>query len=89
MTQTDHQHIWIIVPAYNEASVIYETVSELCHAGYRVVVVDDASTDGTVEKLRELPCMIISHPVNLGQGAALETGMQLARTNACAICGAF
>ena len=79
MTQTDHQHIWIIVPAYNEAAVVFQTVQELCHAGYRVVVVDDASTDQTADKLRGLPCTVLTHPVNLGQGAALETGMQLAR----------
>ena len=79
MTQTNRQHIWIIVPAYNEAAVIFQTVQSLCHAGYQVVVVDDASTDQTAEKLQELPCMILQHPVNLGQGAALETGMQLAR----------
>ena len=80
MTQTDRQHIWIIVPAYNEATVIYQTVKELCLEGYRIVVVDDASTDQTAEKLRELPCTVLTHPINLGQGAALETGMQWART---------
>ena len=46
-------------------------------AGYRVVVVDDGSTDETVE-VRRLPVVYLRHAVNLGQGAALQTGMTYA-----------
>jgi glycosyltransferase involved in cell wall biosynthesis len=49
----------------------------LLAAGYRVVVVDDGSTDETPE-VRHLPIVYLRHAVNLGQGAALQTGMTYA-----------
>jgi glycosyltransferase involved in cell wall biosynthesis len=65
------------VPAYNEGPVVKTTVDRLLAAGYRVVVVDDGSRDETVE-VRDLPVTYIRHSVNLGQGAALQTGMNYA-----------
>lgn len=47
--------------------------------GYRVVVIDDGSTDKTAEVAREAGAVTLVHRVNLGQGAALETGMEWAR----------
>ncbi|HXK02001.1 MAG TPA: glycosyltransferase family 2 protein [Verrucomicrobiae bacterium] len=70
-------HVLVIVPAHNEGRVIGVTVENLLSAGYRVVVVDDGSTDHTGE-VRRLPIVYIRHAVNLGQGAALQTGMTYA-----------
>ena len=69
--------VMVIVPAYNEGSVIQATVHLLLDAGYEVVVVDDGSQDETVA-VRELSVVYIRHAVNLGQGAALQTGMTYA-----------
>jgi glycosyltransferase involved in cell wall biosynthesis len=74
----DHNTIFIIVPAYNEAEVIQGTLKPLVEYGYRVVVVDDGSTDETESILCSLPVMVIRHIINLGQGAALQTGMTYA-----------
>lgn len=71
--------VWVVVPAFNEARVIASTVAPLVSAGYRVVVVDDCSTDGTWAVLETLPVIRIRHRLNLGQGAALQTGMEYAR----------
>ncbi|RMG31837.1 MAG: glycosyltransferase family 2 protein [Bacteroidetes bacterium] len=72
--------VYVIVPAYNEAGVIRHTVEQLLGAGYEVIVVDDASTDGTAERLQGLGGVhCLRHAVNLGQGAALQTGMAFAR----------
>ncbi len=71
--------IYVIIPAYNEARVIAETVAAPIQAGYTVVVVDDCSSDETWTILEKLPLIRIRHSVNRGQGAALETGMQYAR----------
>jgi glycosyltransferase involved in cell wall biosynthesis len=72
----------VIVPAHNEGRVIRTTVERLLTAGYRVVVVDDGSRDETVE-VRQLPIVYLRHHVNMGQGAALQTGMTYAlRTGA-------
>ncbi len=70
--------IFVIVPAYNEGEVIVQTLAPLTGAGFNVVVVDDGSADRTWEKLETLPVHRLRHPVNLGQGAALQTGMSYA-----------
>src|SRR5687767_13039432 len=70
--------IFVIVPCYNEATVIRDTVGRLLEKGYQVVVVDDASSDDTRDALKGLPVYYIRHQVNLGQGAALQTGINFA-----------
>jgi glycosyltransferase involved in cell wall biosynthesis len=62
----------------NEASVIGPIVSELVRRTYRVVVVDDGSHDGTGQTALSAGAAVITHPVNLGQGAALQTGIKFA-----------
>src|ERR1035438_1840461 len=69
----------IVIPCFNEASKIAETVAPLISAGYTVVVADDGSTDGTDAVLRALPVIHLRHAVNLGAGAATETGLEYAR----------
>jgi glycosyltransferase involved in cell wall biosynthesis len=71
----------VIVPAYNEGRAVGATVERLLAAGHRVVVVDDGSRDDTGEIVRALPVVYLRHPVNLGQGAALQTGMTYALRN--------
>jgi glycosyltransferase involved in cell wall biosynthesis len=68
----------VVIPAFNEARVIRTVVSEVLDRGYTVVVVDDCSTDGTAAALAGLPCHVLRHSVNLGQGAALQTGISYA-----------
>lgn len=70
----------VVIPAYNEAGSISAVVEGLVAAqgGAEIVVVDDGSRDNTVEVLRSLPVHRIRHPVNLGQGAALQTGITYA-----------
>src|SRR5579862_1491451 len=71
------KRVMVIVPAYNEGPVIRSTVRSLLDAGYEVIIVDDGSQDDT-SAVRELPVVYIRHAVNLGQGAALQTGMTYA-----------
>jgi polyprenyl-phospho-N-acetylgalactosaminyl synthase len=77
--------VFVIVPAYNEASVLRETVTPLVDAGYKVVVVDDGSIDGPAECLRGLPVIVLRHAINVGQGAALQTGMDYAARHGAAV----
>jgi len=70
--------IYVIVPAFNEARALRDTVTPLVDAGYTVVVIDDGSSDHTLDALRGLPIAGLRHVVNLGQGAALQTGMEYA-----------
>lgn len=70
--------VYIVIPAYNEGPVIGDVVRPLVDMGYSVVVVDDGSTDATQEALCRLRVHVLRHPVNLGQGAALQTGVTYA-----------
>jgi glycosyltransferase involved in cell wall biosynthesis len=67
-----------VIAAYNEATVIGRVVSEVARAGYRVVVVDDGSSDATGRLARHAGATVLRHPFNLGQGAALQTGIDYA-----------
>ena len=72
--------VWVVIPAYNEAEVIEEVLRELLdyNSSYQVVVVDDGSSDGTATAAGGLPVHVLVHPINLGQGAALATGIEYA-----------
>jgi polyprenyl-phospho-N-acetylgalactosaminyl synthase len=72
--------IWVVIPAYNEQKVIGNVLRELVdyNKALNVVVVDDGSSDGTAEQASRLPVHLLRHSVNLGQGAALATGIDYA-----------
>ncbi|HEY0677156.1 MAG TPA: glycosyltransferase family 2 protein [Chitinophagaceae bacterium] len=74
-----NSNIFIIIPVYNEAAVIAQTLHQVVQTGYNVVVVDDGSTDGTGEIVKKFPVHYICHPINIGQGGALQTGMDFAK----------
>jgi glycosyltransferase involved in cell wall biosynthesis len=73
----DSPRIWVVIAAYNEARVIARVVGEVARRGYHVVVVDDGSGDGTADHAATAAA-VVRHPVNLGQGAALQTGIDYA-----------
>jgi glycosyltransferase involved in cell wall biosynthesis len=72
------QRISVVVAAYNEARVIAGVVAGVVHAGYDVVVVDDGSSDRTRDLAAAAGAVVLSHPINLGQGAALQSGIEFA-----------
>src|SRR5512146_2221808 len=77
----DPGQICVVIPAYNEAPAIGKVLAELCPYAYRVIVVDDGSTDGTLDEARAFPATILRHTINLGQGAALHTGFTFTLKN--------
>lgn len=72
---SDASSVWIVIPALNEARTIGDVVTPLRANGWRVVVVDDGSSDGTSEAARSAGAVVLRHAVNLGQGAGLRTGL--------------
>ena len=73
-----NRDIYVIIPCYNEEAVISNTVSAVLSSGYSVLVVDDASSDGSGKQIEMLAVHYIRHRINLGQGAALQTGIDAA-----------
>src|ERR1700756_5013622 len=71
-------NIWVVVPAYNEAEVIGNVVRYVSSVYPAVVVVDDCSKDTTGAQAADAGAIVLRHAVNLGQGAALQTGISYA-----------
>lgn len=78
---TLHDPVLVIVPAWNEARNVGNTVAEIRAADprYHVAVIDDGSTDGTAAVARDAGATVISLPFNLGVGGAMRTGFTYAR----------
>ena len=73
-----NEEVWLVVPLFNEARVIGDVVRSAREVFPHVVCVDDGSTDGSAAHAAAAGAVVVSHPVNLGQGAALQTGFEYA-----------
>jgi 5,10-methenyltetrahydrofolate synthetase len=79
--------IAILIPAYNEGKYIKDVLSECLHYGLDLVIIDDGSSDNTVEIIEKFPesfepkIILIKHVVNKGKGEALKTGFDFAVKN--------
>lgn len=68
-------NVWVVLAAYNEEQSAPAVIERLLSLGYSVVCVDDGSTDDTAHVVGRTGCDLVVHPFNLGQGAALQTGI--------------
>lgn len=75
LSESWRQGTYIVVPAYNEAQTVKGVVTELLEFYPHVVVVDDGSYDQTSAELHCSGATLLRHVINLGQGAALQTGI--------------
>jgi len=71
-------NIFIIVPAYNEGSVINKNILEIKKYFNNIIVVNDGSTDNTKEEASSSKAIVLNHIINRGQGASLRTGINYA-----------
>lgn len=69
---------WIVMPLFNEAEVVGDVIVELRKVFPLVICVDDGSTDGSGRIARDAGAALVTHSINLGQGAALRTGIDYA-----------
>lgn len=76
---TDWPDVWLIVPVFNEGQVIAEVVRNARKTFPNIVCVDDGSRDNSASEIRSAGGHLVQHPVNLGQGAAIQTGVEYAR----------
>jgi len=68
-----------VVPVYNEAEVIGSVVKDVLETCPTVVCVNDGSKDASAAEIVKAGGYLVDHPINMGQGAALQTGIEFAR----------
>jgi glycosyltransferase involved in cell wall biosynthesis len=74
----------VVVPMYNEAEIVADVVADLRAEFPLVVCVDDGSTDASADRARSAGATVLVHRVNLGQGGALQTGLDFIRQRTAA-----
>ena len=74
--------VWLVIPLYNEAGVIGDVVHDARRDFPNVICVDDGSADGGGAVAHRAGAHLVTHPINLGQGAALQTGFEYALAQA-------
>ena len=77
-TKGSDKSVSIVIPAYNEEATVAKVVSVALKLSYvtEVIVVDDGSTDRTVEEAESAGATVISHIMNEGKGSAIKTGFK-------------
>ncbi len=79
MTKSVNDEVAIIIPVYNEASVIRHVLENVQKRFKYIICIDDGSRDDSVGEIIKTKAMLVQHPINMGQGAALQTGIEFAR----------
>lgn len=76
----DEREVLVVIPAFNEAMSVAAVIAEVRQAapGAHVLVVDDASTDGTADVAREAGAEVVTNVFNLGVGGAMRVGFRYA-----------
>lgn len=80
---------WFVIPAHNEETTIGSVIEPIITAGFNVVVVDDHSSDHTKASALDQGAWVVTHPINLGQGAGIQTGMSFALDKAAEVIVTF
>lgn len=81
MSEEDKNNTFMVIPAYNEEDRVQPVIEDIAERGFKMVIVNDGSTDNTLEKLKESQkkypdsIIILNHIINQGMGAAISTGL--------------
>lgn len=82
VSEEDKRDTYVILPAYNEETRIQPVIEEIARRGYKMVIVNDGSSDNTLEVIKESKrkfpdnIFIYSHIINRGVGVAMQTGFE-------------
>lgn len=79
----DRKELLIVIPAYNEEQNLLNTINNVRRTmpAVEIAVVNDGSKDNTSGAAKDAGVILINHPVNLGDGAARQTGFKYALEN--------
>jgi glycosyltransferase involved in cell wall biosynthesis len=72
-------NVLIVVPAFNESASIGSVLDALASLPYAILVVDDGSIDETARRVQDKGVRVVRHALNMGLGAAIATGLEVAR----------
>ena len=78
-------NIFIVIPTYNEAKTIGSIVRDLRAKDYRIVIVDDGSSDSTIIDANKFGAELIIHSKNVGKGRCIREGFEYVLKNGCDI----
>lgn len=76
-----YKDVAVIIPVYNEAVVIADVMTVVLKTFPNVICVDDGSQDNSTEIIEQYGTTLITHAINLGAGAAIQTGIDYALQN--------
>lgn len=72
--------VFILIPAYNEGTVIASVIRDVQKEGWKdIIVVDDGSGDATYQEAKKMGVIVLRHTLNRGKGAAIKTGFEAAK----------
>ena len=75
----DYADTWLVIPCFNEGPVIGDVIRHARQTFPNIVAVNDGSKDDSAAAIHAAGAHLVDHPVNLGQGAAIQTGVEYAR----------
>ncbi|MDO5077790.1 glycosyltransferase family 2 protein [Corynebacterium sp.] len=79
-TASNYQDTWLVIPCFNEGAVIEDVIRNARKTFPNIVGVNDGSSDDSAARIHAAGAHLVNHPVNLGQGAAIQTGVEYARS---------
>lgn len=75
------EDVCVIIPAYNEGRAVGDVIKETKKYFPRIVCVDDGSADNSAEEAKKAGAIVLQHAVNVGAGAATQTGVEYGLRN--------